>query len=277
MPHSITRNNNIRKDHRKISLRQTRFRKQEALFHTLQSASLTVEAALSLPIFLFAAAMTLYLSVMMQVQYCVKDSLDLAVAEASLLREAKPAQAANVAKAAFYKNVSRQGFPMAQIVHGIAGFSWKNTKADAQEIRLQVTYQIKFPFVYFGKHVMKFSHCCKMHRWTGNQDGAVLGEDGAEWVYITPNDSVYHKSRSCTHLTLSVTPIPAAGLKKQEKYAPCGHCTKGQVMGTVVYITAQGGCYHYKINCSGLKRTIYMIRKEDASGRRLCTRCKGKG
>ena len=35
-------------------------------------------------------------------------------------------------------------------------------------------------------------------------------------------------------------------------------------------------CYHIKLNCSGLKRTIYMMRFDQVKGRSPCSRCGGK-
>ena len=65
---------------------------------------------------------------------------------------------------------------------------------------------------------------------------------------------------------------------KQEgfNYDPCGHCTKGQKMGATIYITAEGACYHYRLDCSGLKRTIYMIPKKQVGNKKPCSRCGGK-
>ena len=83
-----------RKEKKKISLRQKSWKEiksgafvpWEALFHALRECkgAMTLEAALVFPLFLFAVITVLSLFLMMQTQYIVADSLDLAVAETAL-------------------------------------------------------------------------------------------------------------------------------------------------------------------------------------------------
>lgn len=272
------------KDKKKISLRHRSFTEKEmedisskeALFHALPRGSLTLEAALVLPLFLFAVATLLSLFLMMQVQYTVGNALDGAVADTALLRKESEKKVENMTKAAFYKELTVQNCPLSRIQFGAAGFSWKGTKVDEAYIDAQVTYCIKFPISFFGKKTMEVSDGCRMHRWTGRrkEDGA---GDGEEWVFVTPAQKVYHVSRECSHLKLSVKAVGAEKLKQEGfNYDPCGHCTKGQKMGATIYITAEGACYHYRLDCSGLKRTIYMIPKKQVGNKKPCSRCGGK-
>lgn len=273
----------IGKECEKISLRQKVFRQtkcrcfscKEALFQAPFSGSLTVETALALPIFLFAVTAILYLFWMMQIQYITRNSLDKATAEISLKSQVSAKKAENLAKAVFYKELAAQKCPLSKIELGIAGFSWKNTKVNEEYMDMWVTYRIKFPISFLGLKSMKFSDGCRMRRWTGNH-GQGEEEKNQEWVYVTPTESVYHLSRTCTHLKLSVTSAARERLKTDLKsYAPCGHCGKKKG-GSTIYVTSEGDCYHTKIDCSGLKRTVYMIPKEQAGGKRACSRCGGK-
>ncbi len=83
----------IRKEKKKISLRQYNPIKiinrkkshNEALSYALLNGSLTLEAALILPLFLLGSAVILSLFLMMQVQYSVANALDRAVADTALL------------------------------------------------------------------------------------------------------------------------------------------------------------------------------------------------
>ncbi|MCI8484162.1 MAG: pilus assembly protein [Lachnospiraceae bacterium] len=235
-----------------------------------------METALVLPIFLFAMVMVLYFFWVMQIQYVVGNSLDRAVAESSLVKEISPTKAENLTKASFYKELVRQKCSLSRITKGIGGFSWKNTKVDEEYIDALVTYRVKWPIRFFGKTEIKLSDGCRMHRWTGNQDEEG-GKKYQEWVYITPTESVYHLSRGCTHLKLSIKSAASERLKTDLKqYAPCGHCTDQKKKGAVIYITEEGTCYHVKIDCSGLKRTVYMILKSQAGNRNPCSRCGGK-
>lgn len=40
-----------------------------------------------------------------------------------------------------------------------------------------------------------------------------------------------------------------------------------------LYITNQGDCYHKDLGCSGIKRTVRMIRLSEVGTRRPCSRC----
>lgn len=246
----------------------------EALSHVFLRGSITVEAALTVPLFLFAAAVVLSLFLMMQVQYTVGNALDCAVADTVLLRQSSEQMAENLTKAAFYKELLKQNPSLSLIQGGMAGFSWSGTKVDRATMDICIAYQLKFPIRFFGITAMKVSQGRRMHRWTGLQQGESTDTD-EEWVFITPTQSVYHENRNCTHLKLSIKSVGASSLKKNGKYSPCGHCTKGQKRGRVVYVTQEGDCYHYKIDCSGLKRTVYMIKKSQIEEKRPCSRCSG--
>ncbi len=247
-----------------------------ALSHALTKGSLTVEAALVLPLFLFAAATILSLFLLMQTQYIVGNSLAQAVAHTAILRERTPGQVKALTQAAFYKNLSAQECPFSMIKHGAAGFSWKNTSVDNAYIDACVEYDIKFPLRFFGKKSMKVSDAYRVHRWTGWQREGTGSKEEA-WVFVTPTQSVYHGNRECSHLKLSIKTAGAAEIKNTgSSYAPCGHCVKGKKKGGIVYVTAKGGCYHYRMDCSGLKRTIYMVKKSQVGGKKPCSRCAGR-
>lgn len=287
-----------RKEKKKISLRQINFKgksiggcfPQEALFHALPAGrnargisggdvirgSMTLEAALALPLFLFAVSAILSLFLMMQTQYIVGNSLDRAVADIALLRDISPKEAKVAVKAAFYKELTAQKCPFSLIRGGFAGFSWDDTEVSGAVIHASVAYEIKFPVSLFGMKAMKSADTCRIHRWTGRQ-GQEDGNDGEAWVYVTPTQSVYHQRRDCTHLKLSIKSVSVTALPHLgTPYVPCGHCVKGQALGSVAYVTEEGGCYHCRIDCSGLKRTIYMIKKSQAGGKRACSRCQGR-
>ncbi len=276
------------KERKKISLRQriSQGKKyggacsREALFHALCKAgkemgkgAMTLEAALVFPLFFFAVVTILSLFLMMQAQYIVGNALDAAVADTALLRQKPSGEVKTLAKAAFYKELAAQKCPFSLIKGGIAGFSWKGTSVDETYIDAVVTYRIRFPISYFGKREIKVSDERRIHRWVGMQEGGTEGKQEL-WVFVTPNQSVYHENRNCTHLRLSVKSVGAAAVKSlRGSYMPCAHCTKGQKMGNTVYVTEEGDCYHYSIGCSGLKRTIYMVKRSQAAGKRPCSRC----
>ena len=232
----------IRKEKKKISLRQYNPIKiinrkkshNEALSYALLNGSLTLEAALILPLFLLGSAVILSLFLMMQVQYSVANALDRAVADTALLCVESEKTIENLTKAAFYKELTVEKCPLFLVQGNMAGFSWTGTKIDHASI------------------------------------------NDASWVYVTPNQSVFHLNRNCSHLKLSVKLLHVLEWKSiKDLYRSCDHCAKGERPGTAIYVTEQGDCYHLRLDCSGLKRTIYMIKRSQAENIKTCSRCGG--
>lgn len=117
--------------------------------------------------------------------------------------------------------------------------------------------------------------------WTGYQvDGKAQAGNQETFVYVTPNGTVYHMSRECTHLRLSIKSCPLEEVNQRRngnggRYNPCTLCGKKEIV-KMVYITTEGDRYHTSVQCSGLKRTIDVIPLSQAGGRTKCKRCGGK-
>lgn len=151
-----------------------------------------------------------------------------------------------------------------------------------EEITLPDVYQYKpvgglvpLPTVWMYNHV-------KVHAWTGveyeeSQDTGEVTEI-EKMVYMTDSGTVYHKSLSCSYLDLSVNQVSGSyvsGAANQygEKYTACEICSRNQKPGGSVYITQQGNRYHNLGSCSGLKRSVRLVKESDASDVCACSRC----
>lgn len=113
--------------------------------------------------------------------------------------------------------------------------------------------------------------------WTGYEVTASDGSGTDERiVYITESGSVFHLSRSCTHLDLSISAVDADNLDAAcnasgESYRACEYC--GGLEADTYFITQEGDCYHTSLSCSGLKRSIIEIPISEAGDRPACSRC----
>ena len=58
-----------------------------------------------------------------------------------------------------------------------------------------------------------------------------------------------------------------------EIYESCSKCNGNASSGTVYY-TERGDCYHSDAGCSGLKRTVRLVKKSETEGKAMCTRCR---
>lgn len=98
------------------------------------------------------------------------------------------------------------------------------------------------------------------------------GMDGREYVYVAEYSTVYHLSRSCSHLKLTIYTVLPSDLKKNYPgLRTCEHC--GEQEADVYYITPTGDCYHTTRECSGLKRTVRRVLKSEVPGYAPCSGC----
>lgn len=150
-------------------------------------------------------------------------------------------------------------------------FLESSTENDICEI--VVTYGISPLTEVLGFQKFRMANRYYGHLWNGY---AIPGtENGGEYVYVTEDSEVYHVSRECTHLRLSVQRVEAAEIPKG--YHLCEKCMVQQE-GTVpeengYYICSEGKCYHIRRDCPGLKRTVYCVARKDVDGYRECSRC----
>lgn len=116
--------------------------------------------------------------------------------------------------------------------------------------------------------------------WTGYElDGKGTDIQSEENVYITKDGNVYHLSRYCTHLQLTITSCLVGDIHTKrndsgELYRACLLCGIQENCGKY-YITPEGDCFHNDPNCSGLKRTIDVVPLSEVNGRAICSRCGG--
>ena len=119
---------------------------------------------------------------------------------------------------------------------------------------------------------------CVVKPWTG-YDAAGQGKrkKEEEIVYITSYGEVYHKSRTCTHLALSIKVFPFALVEQERnrggaRYSPCEYCGNGE-FSALVYLTEQGDRYHATLGCQGLKRTVKGVYLSQLAGVPACSKC----
>ncbi len=151
-----------------------------------------------------------------------------------------------------------------------------------ENMDLIVSYQVSPMFSILGFSNFAMVNRCRIRAWTGYDVNRGLGdeESGEEIVYITEHGTVYHVSRSCTHLKLSIQSVgqDKIGACRNEdggRYYPCEKCGGGG-MTDIYFIAGQGDRYHTSIGCSGLKRQIQAVPMSQVSGMGVCSRCGGQ-
>ena len=209
----------------------------------LKKASLTVEAALVLPLFFFGVITLLSFMDIYKIQ-----------------TEHLTKLCQNAKEAGMY-------------AYGAGGSTTDNIILPDVYSYQPVGGLIPFPKIWFHNTV-------KVHAWTGVQYENERNETANQpMVYVTESGTVYHRKLGCSYLNLSVQQISGAVVKTMkntygEKYQACELCSRGQEPAGVVYITKKSNRYHNMENCSGLKRSVRMVKESEVSGEMsACGRC----
>ncbi len=246
-------------------------------------ALLTVEAAVVLPFFVCFMVFVLYFFRVLQVQAGVGQALQYAGRRtaAEYNKEESVGEGFGLLKAElfFRAQLKKQNCPTQYVSHGIAGISLLQSDFSGNYVELKAVYRMKLPIAMLGEIQYRIVQEAKCRKWTGYQPGQDRQENDT-WLYYTEYGTVYHASRSCTHLDLSIRGVSYAQAgssrnKSGGKYHKCEKCGSGVTSRSMVYITDYGDRYHGSLACSGLKRMIYMIRKSKAFGKRMCKKCGG--
>lgn len=156
---------------------------------------------------------------------------------------------------------------------GVSGVSFFGTSSADEDgyIILRVNYQktVNLPFLPNFTQTKTFEIKQKAYiGYVNSEDSS--NESDNKYVYVTDNKDVFHNTRSCTHLDLSVTPSTlsdsiAAG------YMPCECCSNKN--SDFVIVTDYGSKYHMDVSCGGIKRTIYRVKRNDVKSLGGCSRC----
>lgn len=141
-----------------------------------------------------------------------------------------------------------------------------------------VTYTEQSLFNIWGVEEECFAIAYSGHFWNGYEMEQEHTLEGEPYVYITENGTVYHTTRSCSHLTLSIETVLRSNLETMRnadggRYYACERCGGGDGMN--VYVTGEGNRFHGSISCSGLRRSVRAVPFSEVGVLPACSRCGG--
>ena len=242
------------------------------------TASLTVEAAVVLPVFIitlmtFMGVMDLYM-VHAKVRTSIHES------------------AVTLASYAYKTNVESGGKELLEngmcLLYGNSRLprlpenikvSLIGSECREGEIYMKAEIRYKLPVNIFPMPAIKTISSCRVKCWTGwnGENKEIVSGPWEEMVYVAENESVYHSTPECTHIDISIHSTDKKNIESMrneygERYHMCQNCGK-KSGGSDVYYTTKGNKYHTDPDCSGLKRTSWLVKKSKVQNLGKCERC----
>lgn len=244
---------------------------------TRRKASYTLEAAVVIPLVTAFLTVLLFFFRVLQVEASIQEALVYAGRNAAVVSTATSSDAAALLTATgfFEKEIADDSYVKRYVMGGRAGILLAESKVSGEYIDLRAVYQVKVPIGFFSVNAINLVSESSSRRWTGRDEGE---EQKDPTVYYTPTGKVYHLSRNCPYLDLSIRSVgigEIGGLRNKNghKYYKCSRCVAKNSSTSTVYITDYGTNYHAKLDCSALKRTVYRAALSEMQGRSACKKC----
>lgn len=230
--------------------------------------SMTVEAALIVPIMIFV----LYALVMISQLFIVNAQIANGTAQTAryLAKHATEQDVLNhiVLRTKFHGFVNQNRLWLVDGKEGGILFVKSKLPNENEEIEVVANYQCTIKVPLLGKFRFPMETRSVQKAFVGYDPDHNAGSE--ETVYVAESGSVYHTNPACSHITITMMTEQEARAMPQVQ--ECKHCKNDAVTGS--YVTVYGNCMHKNPNCSGLKRTVHVAKKDEVH-LPICQRCQG--
>lgn len=252
----------------------------------MKKGSITVEAAFVLPVFLFGILGLLYiiqiLSLQTSIQSALKDTANTASLYGYFNEEGKSSLGL---QAAFELHMADKRVNKFCVQGGI--ISLLGSCYEGDDINIIADYRIRLPLPLLNLSSFRVTQSFKTRKFVGydrREKGANSSLEGDKekrdrYVYVAENGTVYHETKECSHLKLSIketTRIQIMELRNEAggRYKACNLCAKTEAVNNkTLFVTTDGNKYHLSAACTGLKRTIRKVLLSSVSSFKGCSRC----
>lgn len=157
---------------------------------------------------------------------------------------------------------------------------------DGENIIIKAEYSLKLPFSVFHISRIPASSETVRRAWIGSEGDRRKEEEGGGkqeiMVYIGSSMGRYHLSRSCHYLSNEFSPVPfeEVGDRRNHSggtYGPCSVCGKEAGTESTVYIMPNGSRYHSRTDCPSLVSYVREVPLSQVKHLGACSYCGGKG
>ncbi len=264
------------------------------------SASLTLEAAIVLTLFIFASVCLILPMKIMITERRIQSALEETAEELS--RYAYPGNAlskglndlipgadtSDMDFCGFLGNSAGKAYVLTDVEKRLdtasvisLDLSGSEIFTDGEFIDIVLDYKVRFPFSVLGISDLKRTARCRRRAWVGlpgknyNADGS-LGPDDDPIVYVGKTSTRYHLRRTCHYLSNDLTAVSidqVGDLRNNSggKYRPCASC--GKAAASVVYIMPSGTSYHTDVDCKAIISYARAVRLSEVAYLGACSYC----
>lgn len=152
-------------------------------------------------------------------------------------------------------------------------------------VRIVMEYRMRLPFSVLGLESVPVRQVCSRRMWNG-ADGGRCGQNGTsgeveeETVYIGKHSTRYHRQRTCHYLYNDLKAVPSGDVDSLRnlsgaRYGPCKTCKAGPGSGTV-YIMPYGTSYHASKTCASIMAYVQAVPLSQVVHLGECSYCGGK-
>lgn len=232
-----------------------------------KQGSMTVEAALIVPIMIFV----LYALVMLSQLFIVNAQVANGTAQTAryLAKQTAEQDILNhiLLRAKFHSYVNANRLWLVDGKESGISFLKSKLPNENEEIEVVANYQCTIKVPLIGKFHFPMETRSVQKAFVGYDPDCGDVRSG-ERVYVAENGSVYHTNPACSHIT--ITMMTETEAMSMPGVRECKHCKNNIATGS--YVTVYGNRMHRNPNCSGLKRTVHVANKDEVH-LPICQRC----
>lgn len=165
-------------------------------------------------------------------------------------------------------------------VFGVSGMTTE-CMLDGEMIVIRLDYRYRLPFSAWGPGSIGQKAVSSRRAWIGSEGEEESGEGGEEeeeTVYLGKTSTRYHRNRQCHYLYNDMQSLPLTAVSDHRnrqggRYKPCARC--GRAAAETVYILPSGSSYHTSRSCSAMLSYVRAVKLSEVEHLGACSYCGG--
>lgn len=166
-------------------------------------------------------------------------------------------------------------------------------KADVPDengnVWIELTYREQIPFFHVKSGEISMHAAAKRRSWIGidgklkekKADSSGAGKAGETIVYVGAGMGRYHMYRDCHYISNQYRTVPLSQAEQLRnasggRYTACSRCAKAAGAAAEVYITEAGEHYHYSRTCSAMASYVRSVPLKEVEQLGVCSYCSRK-